>query len=359
MNSQYTPLCPDAVQTLSPIKTQKSQSAQSGFSLIELMVSMVIGLIISAGAAALFANTALSTKTLNNATQMHEAGSYITQLLGRQLRMAGYVDWMSTTTTLDTLTNTNNLAAYRKDATTTDTLFGKAFDVEMGAPGRAVHGCTDGYADTGDLFNITCASVSNELRNGLTVSYQVQTNPNANNAPSLNINTNSTVGFSSKVGMSGDCNNQSTLGASTNKLPKGWFAVNRYYVNSENVMFCQGNGGSPQPLASNIEQFVVTYAIGKAGGDISNDEQVMYYKTAAQIEAAGEWGRVIAAQVCVLLAGEPGSLAVANNSAVTNRYDCNPTTPTFIQTTDRKLRQVFFSTVAIRNQIHTPTALFQ
>jgi hypothetical protein len=231
----------------------------------------------------------------------------------------------------------------------------------MGSPGMAVHGCTDDYADKGDLFNRTCTSAgaSGGLRNGLTVSYQVQTNPTANKAPSLNIAANSTVGFSNAVGMSGDCNNQSTLGASTNKLPKGLFAVNRYYLNSKNELLCQGNGGSAQPLASNIEQFVVTYAIGKAGGGISNDEQVTYYKTAAQIEAAGEWGRVIAAQVCVLLAGEAGSLAVTSSNVNTKRYDCNPTTPTLIKTTDRKLRQVFSSTVALRNQIHTPTALSQ
>ncbi len=112
---------------------------------------------------------------------------------------------------------------------------------------------------------------------------------------------------------------------------------------------------------SNVEQFVVTYAVAQtnaAGSNaISNDLQIANYMTAAQIDAANQWSKVTAAQVCLVIAGEMGSLATASNAVATNRRDCNPTTPTMLATTDRRLRQTFSSTVAIRNQIHTPSAI--
>jgi type IV pilus assembly protein PilW len=315
---------------------------QYGFSLLELMVAMTIGLIISAGAAALFANTILSTKTLNNATQIQEAGSYATQVLGRHLRMAGYADWLSSPSHIDTITNSANAAAYNLDPAATSTLFSEVFAGEM-----ALHGCANGYAKNATLTNRTCYTANTTgLRNGLTVSYQVLSNPNVGSAPST------AAAFSSKMGMSGDCNNYRT---------PGLIAVNRFYLSESNDLLCQGNGGSAQPLMSNVEQFVVTYAVAQANGAgsfaISNDLQITNYKTAAQIDAANEWGKVIAARICLLIAGETGSLATASTVTNTNRLDCNPTTPTFITTVDRRLRQVFSSTVTLRNQIHTASAI--
>jgi type IV pilus assembly protein PilW len=327
---------------------------QSGFSLIELMVAMAVGLIISAGAAALFANTILSTKTLNNASQIQESGNYVTQLLGRHLRMAGYVDWLSNNNNIGVMTNSAdnaplyNLEKHTVLASTTTPI--SMFDVAY--PNQhALHGCVDGYTTPSALSTITCAAQDQGLKNSITLSYQVKSSPSEGSSATLPND------FRNQRGMNGDCNNQST---------REDYAVNRFYINTaNNTLMCAGSGSpkQPQPIISNVEQFVVTYGVAQTNSVSSNalthDLSIAEYKTADQIQAANEWGNVISAKLCVLIAGEVGSLATTNGMANTTRPDCRPDGQSLIQTTDRKLRIAFTSIVALRNHLHTPSAIQQ
>ena len=61
-----------------------------GFTIIELMVSLTIGLIILAGMTALFATASRSHRELSNAAQEIENGSYAISALAEDLRHAGY-----------------------------------------------------------------------------------------------------------------------------------------------------------------------------------------------------------------------------------------------------------------------------
>jgi type IV pilus assembly protein PilW len=65
-------------------------AAQRGFSLIELMVSVVVGLAIIAALAMLFANTSRARLETEKTSQQIENGRYATQYLRDELRMAGY-----------------------------------------------------------------------------------------------------------------------------------------------------------------------------------------------------------------------------------------------------------------------------
>jgi type IV pilus assembly protein PilW len=63
---------------------------QAGFSLVELMVSIVVGLVIIASLAMLFANTSRARQEMEKTSQQIENGRYATQYLRDDLRMAGY-----------------------------------------------------------------------------------------------------------------------------------------------------------------------------------------------------------------------------------------------------------------------------
>ncbi len=330
-----------------------SLNVQTGYTLIELMVAMVIGLIISAGAAALFANTILSTRTLTNASQIQEAGTQISQLLTRHLRMAGYVDWLSSTTIFNELGNADNAAAYNLGAGQTPSMFQRAFAAQLGQSpndvAMPIQGCEGPHANPAILTDSNCGTVKN-VEQSLTVAYQVASDPDMDSAPSVRRWSRllSSLPFSNALGMAGDCNNQST---------PALFAVNRFYLNSNNELVCMGSGGTaPQPFASNIEQFVVFYGTSDTANPAfnSNDAQVSRYQTATQIAANNAWGQVISVRVCFVVMGEANSAAIATAGTTINRPDClgNP----LKLLPDRRLRQTFTNTVALRNNIHSATS---
>lgn len=64
--------------------------AQRGFSLIELMVSIVLGLVIVASLALLFANSSRARQETDKTNQQIENGRYASQYLLQDLRLAGY-----------------------------------------------------------------------------------------------------------------------------------------------------------------------------------------------------------------------------------------------------------------------------
>ncbi|MGN6657048.1 MAG: PilW family protein [Rhodanobacter sp.] len=62
--------------------------AAHGFTLIELMVAMVLGLLVAAGIVTVFASTSSSNKAQNQLAQLQEAGRFAVTRMGTDLRMA-------------------------------------------------------------------------------------------------------------------------------------------------------------------------------------------------------------------------------------------------------------------------------
>lgn len=64
---------------------------QAGFSLIELMIAMVLGIILTAGVVTLFVHSRQSFSQDENVARMQDEGRYALQEIARDLQMAGYV----------------------------------------------------------------------------------------------------------------------------------------------------------------------------------------------------------------------------------------------------------------------------
>lgn len=67
-----------------------SPAAQRGLTLVELMVGLALGLIITAGLLLVFANASTTSRNLDRASQQIETGRYVSELLSEDLRMAGF-----------------------------------------------------------------------------------------------------------------------------------------------------------------------------------------------------------------------------------------------------------------------------
>jgi type IV pilus assembly protein PilW len=337
------------LSTISP----KTKAKQLGISLVELMVSMTIGLGISAGAAALFANMILSSRTLNATAQIQEVGTLLGNTVSRQIRMTGYSDWLENAASLQFITSASSKNAYNLAAASTKTVFENRYNQ------AALHGCDSGYESTAQLEKPDCitAVFENSLpkASAFTIAYQVRSALETGGAPSL------PQAFDGEGGMLGDCNNLGELKQAGSTTVDVLYAINRYYLDtSTKQLYCKGNGGSAQPMASNVEQLTATYALAAPNLNPSNpsptsDELVGAYQTAEAITTANAWARVISLRVCVVIAGEAGSLAKAVGTSVSAaRNDC---TGTALSLADGRLRQAFTSTIALRNQIHTANQL--
>lgn len=68
----------------------RGRAGQSGLSLIELMVSLTIGLFLVVGLAALFASLSSSRTELDKSSRQIENGRYAMQILSEEIRHAGY-----------------------------------------------------------------------------------------------------------------------------------------------------------------------------------------------------------------------------------------------------------------------------
>lgn len=339
--------------------------SQLGFTLIELLVAMSLTLLISAGAAALFANTILSTRTLNSAAAINEESVRINTTLARHIRMAGYVDWLSNSTAINaiTLNESTNSNSYNLKLASQVSMLQYAFAADQTPASLALippslSGCEDSYLENSVLLKTGCDNTTPlDTISALTVAYQVNSQPLTGFSailPGL---------FSSNTGMSGDCLGQKT------PVP---YAVNRFFLKAsagssqktgEPIVYdlmCLGNGNTvAQPLASNIQQWVVRYGVPASvavnNTATTNDAQITRYLTAQEVTTAGAWNQVMAVRSCFLLVGERNSATVTKgqtNTTQSNRLDCLGNQ--MVTGLDLRLRQAFTQTIALRNQIHTP-----
>jgi type IV pilus assembly protein PilW len=68
----------------------KSRRSMEGVSIVELMIAMVLGLLILAGLASLFAGSSAARSEMERSARQIENGRFAMELLGEDLRMAGF-----------------------------------------------------------------------------------------------------------------------------------------------------------------------------------------------------------------------------------------------------------------------------
>jgi type IV pilus assembly protein PilW len=319
-------------KTLRPRYQQRAvackSSSQSGFTLVELLVSMIIGLLLIAGAGGIYIATKGLGRSQDAASTMQDYGNYTMHQITRGVQRAGYVDWLASTN--------NYIYAFNPDITTTfehsDVNKRDAFHMMYGgttgvtgnlasvATTSAVFGCDGAMATSGGY---SCGGAGNF--SGLSIAYQSLAVAGANNlSPSLG---------SVSIGSDGatDCNGQRPDAA----VPPVNYIVNRYYVDDKNQLMCLGNGNTAtaQPIASNVIDFQVLYGLAATG-----TENPTQWVNAAKVT---NWALVTSLQVCLGLQGAVGS-APSPNSVI----NCSGTAAPL---NDTRMRKYFRTTINLRN----------
>lgn len=305
-------------------------ATQSGFTLVELLVAMIIGLLLIAGAGGIYVATSGLGRTQDAASTMQDYGNYTINQITRGVQRAGYVDWLASTNNYSSAFNPDMINAFTRSDSTKRDAFHMMFGGATGVTGNlstvnttsAVFGCDGALAAAGGY---SCGGAS--IFSGLSVAYQTLALAGANNySPSLNAASAGSDGAT-------DCNGQT---------PPANIIVNRYYVDANNQLMCLGNGNATaQPIASNVIDFQVLYGLAATG-----TENPTQWVKAPNVT---NWALVTSIQICLGLRGASGS-APNPNTVV----DCTGMPSTL---SNSNMRKYFRSTINLRNATFAAKAL--
>lgn len=312
-----------------------------GLTLIEMMVSIVIGMFVVVAILAVYAGTSGAARTAEAQGRMNEDAHAALNILTQQIRMAG----------------SNPMQPNRTAAQPRNPAFP--------AGSFAIRGCEGKFSNitvTTAISTLTCAAGTSTLPDSIAIAYE---------ADKYN-----TVPTTTGLGTPTDCTGSAltavptnvvaattTAPGTTNLAISYYVADNRFYIGTSTAitspsLYCKGiNNTNPQPLVENIEDMQFTYGTSPAGtgtGTVAGylDADAVETNAAADstgatlagIAQAARWSRVVTVRICVLARSERA--AVTDNAS--GKYnDCNGN---LVTPTDMRLRRAYHTTVVLRNQ---------
>ena len=324
-----------------------------GFSLIELMVALTIGLVIAAASFSAYLGASGASRMAEAQARMNEDAQAALGILTLQLHMAG---------------SNPNRPDRINDASRRNPVYGAAsYPTGAYTPSNfTVRGC-DGKlqspagSEPEGLDSLVCEDQP-AAPDSVALSYE---------ADRFNTVPTAAGGFPS------DCLGN-RLGTVTATLPTlvaavpqavtYAVAVNHFFVgvSSSHVpsLYCKGGGRNPdgaassaKPLVENIEDMQLSYGAVRASTAAAHvaTAVVAGYLTAnevrTQVDMAGlaidaeRWARVVAVRICILARSEA---AVVANAASARYLRCDGTLET--SPPDLRLRRAYFATVVLRNR---------
>lgn len=313
-----------------------------GLSLIELMVSLVIGLVIMIAVVSAYIGASGATRVAEAQARMNEDGQAALTILTQQLRMAGnnpkQVDY--------------DVATPRNPIYMTTTFI--------------IRGCDGKFSDitsAADINALTCAAGGGTAPDSIAVHYEAD-----------RYNTVPTTG-----GSPTDCLGQALpILTGTPKIWNGAASVptnvtftaaeNRFYLATSTAvvapsLYCKGNGGAtPQSLVENVEDLQFAYGTAPASATPTT-LAVAGYLNASENTPAGfsiptaagltglpndsaRWAQVVTVRVCVVVRSERPVVQDADSA----RYiKCDGTVSA--ASADLRLRRAYSTTVVLRNRV--------
>lgn len=337
----------------------QARPGEKGFSLVELMVSITIGLIILAAVSAMLVNSKKSYSTQDRLARVQENGRFAIQYILKDLRLAGYYGCADDLTTVN---NQLNAAA------------GTAFDVDKPIEGYDSGGAQwypSGVATkpTGMLTNTDSVLVRMlDPSTAVTITKEMP-------STSAEIDVNTVAGFSlGDIIMITDCassdlmqvtqvqaasiklqhNGGGTLspGNSSQKLSKAYgtsakimkYVTRRYYIRTGSsgnpALYRDTNWGSAEELVDGIEDLQILY-----GKDTDSDKIPNVYLKAgdAGLQTTADWSNVISVRIGIL----SRSVNQEDSDIDKNTYDLPG--KTVAAQNDHNKRRVFVTTTLLRN----------
>jgi type IV pilus assembly protein PilW len=317
------------------------------------MIALTIGMVILVAISSLFIGNRQMFRATDDKTRLDEEGRLALNIMATQVRMAGYGTLLSS----DEKVSIQEPAFYMLPKAATHSSF--TAQPAPGAPpepNNAIRGCANGFADpAADINSIACAAGSTSD------AFLVR----------RDVDQRSTQ-IATGGALNSDC-----LGAAVVLSPSippvgkerggmgPYFRIeNRFFVRVNPVtnnpeLYCQGNGNTPigapfvnpaQPIAENVEVMKIRYGISAFPS--APLQLVNQFLTADEINAMPNtfaiggifpWERVVSLRICIVMRS-------ANDAVATKPQTYRNCDDQQVLATDRRLRGVFSTTIAIRNR---------
>ncbi|WP_275097938.1 PilW family protein [Sedimenticola hydrogenitrophicus] len=346
---------------------------QAGLSLVELMVALVLGLMLTAGIIQLFVGSKQTYRFQEAYSRVQENGRYLVEALNRDIRMAGNMGCVGNLQR-ENPTGTGNLApGYFR--VTLNNSSNYEWDFGSGLQGYQWNG--SGW--TPALPTALAAALSGSdvitLRGMDGGVVKVTSHPGGNPPGSAALGVSSGNGVDQfDILAVADCTSAAvfqvstanpdtsgslahntgvgTPGNATRALGRDFVGADVMRVSTRSYFIANGVGGGPalfrrvnlaaaEELVEGIERMRFAYGV-----DTSGDRVTDVYLSGSQVEAASRWGEVVSVRVSLLL------------RSIENNVTDGPRQITFDGEVinsgagaDRRLRQVFTTIVSLRNRL--------
>lgn len=303
---------------MSQFTPQHISRRQTGLTLIELMVAMVVGLAVIAAGLAMYTTSGFASRGSNALAQMGEDATLALGIMRNHIAMAGYSKLV-------------------KDPTSG--VLSRAF------AGQPIFGCRYGVDSTTDSNRltstdaakkvITCADVNATASDTLIVMYEAD-------------QENTIATSSTPTPKPTDCIGHSALEvAAPPGNPSAGYSVaeNRFFINADGALACLGTDAGAEPLVDNVTQMSVWYGVSEQDTTTGQHGTVAKkYLRADQVATANAWDQVVSVRLC---------LVIKSNNAVLDTaapyIDCEGNSTA---TSDKHLYRAFTTTVVLNNRIY-------
>ncbi|MEK8029396.1 PilW family protein [Ideonella sp. DXS29W] len=274
--------------------------AQGGFSLIELMISLVIGLVVVGAVFAAYLSTGTSGRNGRALSQVTEDASIALNVLRTGVAMVGY--------------------GAPQDFDKTTGRFVKQY------AGVGIFGCDSAFSDLGKpIDQLTCNAKGDA--DSVAVAYQ---------ADQWNSVTSSNVPL--------DC-----LGGALTAVSGMYLNYSRYYV-QDGQLLCRGPANDAgQALVDNVVDLQIRYGVANRVNGTPDSYGAAYYATADEIGAvpnSAGWTNVVAVRICVVVRSAENAL----NESVGTYQGCSG--PVEVKDDgDLRMYRAFTTTVVLQNRL--------
>jgi type IV pilus assembly protein PilW len=324
------------------------KSKQRGLSLIELMVSLTIGLILMIAVISAYLGSAGAGRMSEAQGRMNEDANAALTILTQQLRMAG----------------NNPMRPNYADNPPHNAIYGTSTFIIRGCDGKFSN--ITGSSAAPNIEALTCAAGANDLADSIGISYEAD---RYNTVPTA-------------TGVPTDClgNSLATINATrsvmvgTTTVPTAvtyTVADNRFFVgtttsNPITSLYCKGSGNvNAEPLVENVENLQIIYGTSPATtatGTVSGYLDANGVETDAVPDAGApptslagladgspaRWARVVTVRLCVVVRSE--AKGVAPNAVAARYTKCNGEVDSSPLVDDLRLRRAYSTTVVLRNR---------
>jgi type IV pilus assembly protein PilW len=323
---------------MTQLRFSNRRNRARGLSLIELMVSIAIGMILTVAILSAYLSASSANKVAEAQGRMNEDAQVALNILSQQLRMAG-----------------NNPKRPQYASTTpSNPVYSSAT--------YAIRACDSTFTDP-DAADIQSLACSGNGPDSIAISYEAD---RYNTVKTAGGAATDCLGVSLPV-VTGNVN----IGNGATSVPTNvtyTFADNRFYIGTSGVvtapsLYCRGNGtgGTKQPLVENIED--MQFVFGTAASTTTTMSVAGYLNASELLADAGlaalpddqtRWGKVMSVRICVLVRSEQ---PVAPDASSAQYMSCPAsgasvgvlTTPA--DANDRRLRRAYSTTVVLRNRV--------